>query len=68
MNRFDFPLARELPLFMNALSAVGLALGIRWWACSPRADTPLGASLPKANRWAIVAVLWAIPILYLWPW
>lgn len=65
LNRF--PHGRELPVFINAISAAGLALGIRWWACSPRADTPLGANLPKAIRWGIVAMLCAVPILYSWP-
>ena len=65
INRF--PHGRELPVFINAISAIGLALGIRWWACSPRVDTPLGASLPNAIRWAIVAMLCAIPIFYTWP-
>ena len=67
INRFHFSHTRELPFVINAISAVGLALGIRWWACSPRVDTPLGASLPNAIRWAIVAMLWAVPILYSWP-
>ena len=67
INRFHSPLTRELPVFINAIAAVGLALGIRWWASSPRDDTPLGASLPNAIRWAIVAMLCAVPILYSWP-
>jgi hypothetical protein len=67
INRFHFQHGRELPFVINAISAVGLALGIRWWASSPRVDTPLGASLPDAMRWAIVAMLWAVPILYSWP-
>ncbi len=65
INRF--PHGRELPVFINAISAAGLALGIRWWARSPREDTPLGASLPNVIRWAIVAMLCAVPILYSWP-
>lgn len=67
INRFHFPYARELPILINAISALGLALGIRWWACSPRADSPLGANLPKAIRWVIVAILCAVFILYSWP-
>ena len=67
INRFHFSHTRELPFVINAISAVGLALGIRWWARSPRVDTPLGASLPNALRWAIVAMLSAVPILYTWP-
>ncbi len=67
INQFHSPHTRELPIVINAISAVGLALGIRWWACSPRVDTPLGASLPNAIRWAIIAMLWAVPILYSWP-
>ena len=65
INRF--PHGRELPVFINAITAVGLALGIRWWVRSPREDVPLGASLPNGIRWAIVAALWAVPILYTWP-
>ena len=67
INRFHSQHGRVLPFVINAISAVGLALGIRWWACSPRVDTPLGASLPNAMRWAIVAMLWAVPIFYAWP-
>jgi len=63
----NFPHGRVLPVFINATAALSLALGIRWWACSPRDDKPLGASLPNAIRWAIVAMLWAVPILYTWP-
>ena len=62
-NRFHCPYARELPFIINAISAISLALGIRWWASSPRVDTPLGASLPNAIRWAIVAMLSAVPVL-----
>jgi hypothetical protein len=65
LNRF--PDGRHLPVFINAISAAGLALGIRWWAHSPRVDTPLGTGLPRAIRWALVATLCAIPILYTWP-
>ena len=67
INRFHFYHTRELPFVINAISAVGLAFGIRWWERSPQVDTPLGASLPNAVRWAIVAMLWAVPILYSWP-
>jgi hypothetical protein len=67
INRFDSPLARELPIFINAITAAGLALGIRWWARSPQEDVPLGAGLPKAVRWAIIATLCSVPILYSWP-
>jgi len=67
INHFHSPYARELPIVINAISAVGLALGLRWWACAPGDDTPLGASLPNAIRWAIVAMLCAVPILYSWP-
>jgi hypothetical protein len=67
INRFHFSHTRELPLVINAISAVGLSLGIRWWARSPRVDEPLGASLPNAIRWVIVAMLCAVPILYSWP-
>lgn len=61
------PLGRELPVVINAIAAVGLALGIRWWARSPQDDTPLGARLPNAVRWAIIALLCAVPILFSWP-
>lgn len=67
INRFHLQHGRELPFVINAISAMGLALGIRWWASSPRIDTPLGANLSDAMRWGIVAVLWAIPIFYSWP-
>ena len=67
ISRFDSPFARELPIFINAITAAGLALGIRWWARSPQEDVPLGAGLPKAVRWVIVATLCAIPILFSWP-
>jgi hypothetical protein len=64
----NFPHGRELPIFINAMAALGLALGIRWgWACAPRDDPPWGASLPDALRWAIVAMLCAVPIFYTWP-
>jgi hypothetical protein len=62
-----FPHGRELPVFINAITATALALGIRWWACSPRGDKPLGASVPNRIRWAMVAILCAVPILYTWP-
>ncbi len=65
LNRF--PHGRELPIFINTAAALGLALGIHWWSSSLRDDTPLGASLPNALRWAIIAMLWAVPILYTWP-
>ncbi len=62
------PHGRELPVFVNAAAAVGLALGIsRVWAGAPRADPPLGAGLPPVLRWAVVAGLCAVPILYSWP-
>jgi hypothetical protein len=62
------PYGRELPIVINAMAAVGLAVGIRWgWACAPRDDEPLGARLPTALRWAIVAALCAVPIYYSWP-
>lgn len=62
------PHDRELPIAINAAAAVGLALGIRWgWACPPRDDTPPGAGLPAALRWAMVAALCAVPILLTWP-
>ena len=64
----NFPHGRELPIFINAAAALGLALGIRWgWACAPQDDTPWGASLPSPLRWAIVAMLCAVPIFYTWP-
>lgn len=64
----NFPHGRELPIFINATTALSLAFGIRWgWACAPEDDTPLGASLPTAVRWAIIAILCAVPILYTWP-
>lgn len=66
INRF--PRGRELPIVINAAAALGLAFGIHWWARSPEGDTPLGASLPNAIRWAMVTMLWAVPILYSWPW
>lgn len=62
-----FPNGRHLPLFVNAITAAGLALGIRWWARSPH-DTPLWPSLPGGLRWALVALLCAVPILYSWSW
>jgi hypothetical protein len=65
LNRF--PHAGGLPIFINAITAVGLAMGIRWWASSPADDTPLGANLPSYFRWIFVAMLCAIPILYSWP-
>ena len=65
LNRF--PHGRELPIFINAAAALGLALGIHWWGSSLWDDTPLGASLPNAPRWTIIAMLWAVPILYTWP-
>lgn len=66
INRF--PHGRELPLLINALAAVGLAVGIRrGWACEPRDDAPLAPRLPAVLRWAIVAALGAVPILYTLP-
>ena len=66
MNRN--PHGGELQIAMNAFAAVGLAVGIRWgWACEPRGDAPIGARLPIALRWAIVAALCAIPVYYTWP-
>lgn len=65
INRF--PNGRELPVFINAAAALGLAFGIHWWGCTPRDDTPLGANLPHALRWAIVAMLCGVPILITWP-
>jgi hypothetical protein len=65
INRF--PHGRELPLLINAAAALGLALGIRWWACAPQDDTHLGARLPNAIRWAIAGLLCAVPIFYTWP-
>jgi hypothetical protein len=63
-----FPHGRELPIIINAIAAVGLAVGIRWgWACEPRDDVPMGARLPTAIRWATVAALCAVPIYYTWP-
>jgi len=66
INNFHSPYARELPIIINAISAVGLALGIRWWMRSPH-DTPLWPSLPNAIRWVIIVMLWSVPILYTWP-
>lgn len=63
-----FPHGRVLPIFINAAAALGLAIGIRWaWACAPEDDAPLWPSLPTGLRWAIVALLCAIPILFTWP-
>lgn len=65
INRF--PHGRGLPIFVNAAAALGLAIGIHWWGCTPADDIPLGAGLPKALRWVIVAMLAAVPILLTWP-
>jgi hypothetical protein len=65
INRF--PHGREFPVFINAITAVGLALGIRWWVRSPRDDRPLGAGLPNTIRWAVIVMLCSVPILYTWP-
>jgi hypothetical protein len=66
INRF--PHGRELPIVMTTIAALGLAVGIRWgWQCEPRDDAPLGAQLPTALRWAILAALCAIPAYYTWP-
>jgi hypothetical protein len=64
----SFPHGRELPIIVNVIVAVGLAVGIRWgWECEPREDEPMGTSLPVPVRWALFAALCAIPILYTWP-
>jgi hypothetical protein len=65
INRY--PHGREFPVFINAITAVGLAMGIRWWARSPQDDTPLGAGLPNTIRWVIIVMLCAVPILFTWP-
>jgi hypothetical protein len=66
LNRF--PHGRELPIAINAIAALSLALGIRWvWACKPQDDVPIGATLPIALRWAILAALCAPPIWFTWP-
>jgi len=63
-----FPHGRELPFVINALASVGLAAGIRWgWECAPRDDEPMGARLPIALRWGLIAALCAIPIFFTWP-
>ena len=62
------PHGRELPIIVNAIAAMGLAVGIRWgWACVPGDDAPMGARLPTAIRWAMVVALCAVPIYYTWP-
>src|SRR4051812_10447905 len=59
------PHGRELHIVMIVFAAAGLAVGIRWgWECEPRDDAPIGARLPIALRWAIVAALCAVPMCY----
>lgn len=63
-----FPHGRELPIVINVIVAVGLAVSIRWgWECGPQDDEPMGTSLPVPVRWALFAALCAVPILYTWP-
>lgn len=65
INRF--PNGREFPILINAVTALGLAIGIRWWMRSPQDDIPLGARLPLVIRWAIIVLLGFVPILFSWP-
>jgi len=67
INLSQSPITRELPIFINAISAILLACGIRWWVSSSQDDKPLGHHLSPSLRWAIIVVLWSIPILYSWP-
>ena len=62
------PHGRELPIVINTMSAIGLAVGIRWvWECASQDDAAVGESLPVALRWAIISTLCAVPILFTWP-
>ena len=63
----SLPNGRTLPIFINAIAALGLAFGIRyWWTGPPPEDTQLGANLPNWIRWSIIVALCFVPILFTW--
>lgn len=67
INRF--PHTRMLPIVINSVAALSLALGIRWvWTSPLQEDTLLVSSLPTVTRWALVATLCFITILFMLPW
>jgi hypothetical protein len=64
----DYPHGLQLHYGMIVFAAVGLAVGIRWgWQCEPRNDAPIGAGLPVALRWVMVAALCGVVVYYVWP-
>ena len=63
-----FPESRMVPVFINAIVAVGLALGVNWVWSTEQADAQPGSRLPTAVRWIVVVILCLITIGFMLPW
>ncbi len=66
---YHFQYGYQACIGLFILTAIGLALGIRWgWGAAPSQKGPAGVPLHPVLRWSVIAALLGLVVyLFLWP-